>query len=316
MEITLELVQMSTSEIVFILGAPRSGTTFLASLLKKTRYGAPFETHFITKYYKKLDEFGNLGQLTNFRKLMKAILSERPVMQWNLSIDIEKFFHQLNGNVEYSNIINQLCLLRNKERGFYAWGDKTPHYIAEIDVIYSLFPNAKFLHIIRDGRDVALSLLERNWGPNNLYSAARYWRKLNEENELIGALQNEGKLYSLRYEDLLDETEEHVKNIYSFLNTDISSDSVASLCSKVKKQNKNKWEKKLTANEIKTFENVASNTLSRLGYKTSHPQNPINTFRHYYFSIQDKLFWLKFMFKVNVVDGIKIRLFGKAPFAE
>ena len=41
---------------VFILGAPRSGTTFLASLLTHTRFKAPFETHFIPKFYKKLSE--------------------------------------------------------------------------------------------------------------------------------------------------------------------------------------------------------------------------------------------------------------------
>ena len=54
------------SRRVFIIGAPRSGTTLLASLLANTISGPPFEPHFITKYYKKLDDYGDITQLNNF----------------------------------------------------------------------------------------------------------------------------------------------------------------------------------------------------------------------------------------------------------
>ncbi len=307
---------MSISENIFILGAPRSGTTFLAGLLSLTRYGTPFETHFITKYYHKLNEYGDLEDINNFKRLLTDILAERAVMQWQLALNIDSFYQQLEGNFDYAYIVDQLCLLPNRNKNLLAWGDKTPSYIGEIEIIFSLYPNARFIQIVRDGRDVALSLLRCDWGPNNLYCASEYWSEFNKKNKIIDKLQTEGKLYSVRYEDLLDNTEQHVKAIYSFLDEEVPAESIEKLCSKVKKGNYYKWKKNMTDREISIFESVSAHTLTRLGYETSYPQSKINFFVHHYYKIHNKFMWLKFMFVHNLVDGIKIRYFGKEPFSE
>ena len=307
---------MSHNEKVFVLGAPRSGTTFLSGLLSETRFGAPFETHFITKYHHKLSEYGDLSEVGNFSRLLNDILSERPVMQWQLEIDIESFYHSLEGNFSYSNIVDQLCRYKNIRQGTGAWGDKTPNYIGEFDLIYSLFPDAKFLHIVRDGRDVALSLLERSWGPNNLFSAAEYWRDLNRKNPLLEKLTEEGKVYQVRYEDLLDDTETHVRSIYEFLGEELSEQTLRSLCSTVRKGNYFKWKKRLSKRQISLFDKLAANTLSRMNYETFEPEAELSAPLRFIYKLHNKLIWLKFMFVINVVDGIKIKFFGKQPFAE
>ena len=71
---------------IFIIGCPRSGTSLLARFLEPTIYGAPIETHFITKYKKKLSNYGELENFENFNKLLNDILKERPVMQWKINI--------------------------------------------------------------------------------------------------------------------------------------------------------------------------------------------------------------------------------------
>lgn len=301
---------------IFILGAPRSGTTFLASLLKETRYGTPFETHFITKYYKKLPKYGDISEKYQFKKLISDILSERAVMQWNLSLDLDKFYKQLNPDLSFENIANQICLERNKQLNLNAWGDKTPHYIGDFDIIYKLFPKAKFIFIVRDGRDVSLSLFHKNWGPNNIYSSAMYWKKLHRHMNDIESLKEKGQLFSLRYEDLLDDPRETIPKIYEFLNENCKDKTLDYLCSTVKAGNYYKWKNKLNKSQIKVFDQVAANTLNKFNYETFEQEGDINFLKKSFYLAHEKLLYFKYMFEINVIDGIKIRFFGKEPFAD
>ncbi len=307
---------MGQSEQLFILGAPRSGTTFLASLIGLTKYGKPFETHFFTKYYKLLSSYGDLENKENFSCLLKDILKERPVMQWRLDLNMDDFFQSLDGDHSYVNILNSLCLLRNSKLGFNFWGDKTPHYIGDFDIIQKLFPDAKFIYIVRDGRDVALSLLQKNWGPNNISSCAEYWKTLNKENVHFNRLKKNGQLLTLRYEDLLDNAESNVRDIYKFLDTDISESDVRSLCFTVKPDNYFKWKEKLSRSQIKVFDLIAANTLSRFGYETFGPENGVGILPGAFYKAHNKFLVYKFLFEINVIDGFKIKFLGKEPFAE
>jgi hypothetical protein len=307
---------MSKTRQIFILGAPRSGTTFLASLLDQTYFGKPFETHFITKYHKVLATYGAINEKVNFRKLLTDILNERPIKQWKLNLDITKFYGELEGDYSFSNIVDSLCLKRNKQFGLDAWGDKTPHYIGDFEIIYSLFPNAKFIFIVRDGRDVALSLLEKKWGPNNVYSCAEYWKSLNRDREDFEVLEKNGQLIRLSYEGLLDDTENNVVKIYEFLSQDYSQPGIKKMCSTVKQGNYNKWKKELSANQIKIFDFVAADTLNRFGYETLNSPQTLNPISKLIYRLHNKVVWFKFMFDSNIIDGIKIRFLGKEPFAE
>ena len=80
---------------LFIIGSPRSGTTFLASLLKPTRFGAPFETQFILKYLAKLPEYGDIHQPAVFKRLVADICKERAIAQWQVDIDAATLLSQL-----------------------------------------------------------------------------------------------------------------------------------------------------------------------------------------------------------------------------
>jgi hypothetical protein len=303
-------------EPIFILGAPRSGTTFLASMLKQTKYGAPFETHFITKYYKQLHKYGDLDIYENYFKLISKMLEERPVMQWQLHFDIYENFKRLKPNIQYKDIINQICLSAAHKNNKNCWGDKTPHYINDIEIIYNLFPDSKYLYIVRDGRDVALSLLKKPWGPNNIYECAEYWKKLNAKEDVLKVLANKGQLYSLRYEDLLDNTQWHTKNIYKFLNEEITETTINQIARNVKKGNYGKWKSELTESQIKIFENIAAKDLMRFGYTVKYHKEDINIGKKIFYKAHHRILLLKYLFTINVIDGFKIKFLGKQPFAD
>jgi len=299
---------------VFILGAPRSGTTFLASLLECTEYGAPFETQFIPKYYYKLQQYGDLNKIANFERLVSNILSERAIMQWKLHIDVPELFRSFNGDVTFSGLVDVLCSMAGGERGGY-WGEKTPWYLRELPLITKLFPKAKYIYIVRDGRDVALSLLGKEWGPNNLYSCAEYWKDLNKLCPELEKLERNNQLISMSYEDLLDRTSENVARVYEFLEQS-RDNRVEGLISKAKKGNYNKWKADLSSSQVKLFENVCGDTLQRFGYETTYEQAGVPKVKKLLYLLHDRIVWGCFMIKTNIIDGFRIRFLGKEPFAD
>lgn len=299
---------------VFILGAPRSGTTFLASLLEHSSYGAPFETHFIPKYLRKLDSYGRLDERQNFKALLSDILSERPVQQWKLEVNLDDFYDRLDPDFSYSNIIN--TLISTKRGGKPHWGDKTPNYLENPEILNTLFPKAKYIFIIRDGRDVALSLLKKPWGPNTIMACGDYWSRLNRNYLRFSRKLQKESIYALRYEDLLKDTEHHIRSIYDFLGENITEDRVRRLAASVKGDNSGKWQSQLSQKQLRIFEAKAEDQLKQFDYPVLTESPRISWLERNHFLLYEKYKRFIFLFNTNVVDGIKIRFFGKEPFNE
>ncbi len=159
----------------------------LAGLLHESPWGRAFETHFIAKYYRKLARYGDLSQRENCTRLARAIMSERPAQSWKLNVDYDKFCESLIRR-DYPHIVDGLCCAHTARKGHISWGDKTPHYLLQLDIIQRLFPESKIVYIVRDGRDTALSLMRTAWGPANVYAAAAYWKLCNASGPVIDQL--------------------------------------------------------------------------------------------------------------------------------
>ena len=301
---------------MFIVGSPRSGTTFLASLMSPTKYGAPVETHFITKFYKKLNSYGDINQYSNFKKLVEHILKERPILQWELNYDILKMYDELKDNMSYANICSNIILKRFNSMGKENWGDKTPMYIDDLEIIVSLFPKAKYIYIVRDGRDVALSLLEKDWGPNNVYACAKYWSHSNRAEQRMDTVFETGNFLSLKYEDLLINTQAKIEQIYQFLDEPYPTGDAAKLIKTTLKNNAFKWKSRLSARQNQIFEHVAHKELLMHGYEVINKTTTLNILQRYIYVMHDKFMLGIQLFKLNVIDGIRIKFFGMQPFAD
>lgn len=307
---------MPSAKQIFILGAPRSGTTFTASLLSESDYGAPLETHLIPKY---ADAAGrvNLDDRNAFGALFDKIVRERPILQWELAFDAEDAFETLPSPRRYADIINYLFWVRaGRPENDFCWGDKTPWYIEALSLLRDLFPAAKFVYLVRDGRDVALSLLQKPWGPNNVWACATYWDKLNQRSPVIDDLVADGRLIKLFYEDLLEDPATYAQALHEFIDQPITDATRAQL-GKTMRGNKEKWKTAMSESQIRTFEGVASASLIEHGYRLHYePARAPNAVMRTSYYVQDRFRWLLFMFKQNVIDGILIRFFGKQPFAD
>lgn len=300
---------------LFLVGCPRSGTTMLASFLKSTPWGGPFETHFITKYYKRLIHYGDLTQIENMKRLVSDILTERPVQQWKLHLDLDAFCKSLP-EPTYPALCDALCRQSSTKKGFASWGDKTPYYILDLEVIANLFPQSRVIYIVRDGRDVALSLLEKSWGPGNLYACAEYWRACNERRPIHAMLEAQERLLTVRYEDLLDYPRQEMTKVLEFLGWPDVEPALAAAESKVRSGNYDKWRTKMAASEIELFERVAGDTLRKFHYETHVDTLGISLLPRLWYTFHDRLHLARHLFYTNVIDGFRIRFLGKEPFAE
>ena len=299
---------------LFIVGCPRSGTTLLAELLKESPWGQPTETHFIPKYFRQLSRYQPLHDVAQFSRLVRAIASERPVMQWRIDINPETLHASVNG-YDYAAVVDSICQLRSTRHGKNSWGDKTPHYVFHLDTLSELFPHSKFINVVRDGRDVALSLLGRPWGPANIYACAMYWRRHTEPTHSRKKLLDEGRMLELRYETLLSSPHATVKMLYGFLNEEVPI-SIDEAIGRIQSQNSGRWRTTMKPDDVRLFEAAAGDRLELLGYATTHPTGSIARSEKLRYLTHDYLHWIAFMLRQNLIDAVRIRYFGKAPFAE
>jgi len=192
---------------IFIVGCPRSGTALLRNLLRSHPHLAfPTESHFIPAYYRG---YGDPRSAREARRLAESILRLYWVRIWKLSLRPGDFADCRS----FREVVCRLFETFARQQGKRRWGDKTPHYVAQIPVLLELFPAAKILQIIRDGRDVALSWLKTRMEPRNLYTAARMWRELVRAGREAGARLPRETYLEVRYERLLAEPEQTMREV-------------------------------------------------------------------------------------------------------
>jgi hypothetical protein len=256
---------------VFIVGCPRSGTTLLRDLLRShPNLTFPDESHFIGRFYKA---YGDPSSDEEAWKLACRILRTPRIASWG--IHLEK--REIAGCRSFSDVARRVFEAWARKEGKPRWGGKTPHYVLEIPVLHQLFPDARVIHIIRDGRDVALSWLKTRYEPQNLYKAACMWRKMVSQGRSDGSHLPTAAYLELRYEALLAEPEKIMRQVCEFVgepfvpevlspNRTQSSVSDSVFDEAVIGKNTGKWKSSMSRSERALFESVAGSLLDELGY--------------------------------------------------
>ncbi len=102
-----------------------------------------------------------------------------------------------------------------ERHGKRRWGDKSPSYLLHMPLVERLLPEARFVHIIRDGRDAALSIAPLWFGPGSMQEAAAWWVQTVEAGRAGG--RRVAHYLEVRYEDLVLDTEPTLRRICDFL---------------------------------------------------------------------------------------------------
>jgi hypothetical protein len=204
---------------IFIVGVHRSGTTLLRYMLNSSpQIYIPPESDFIPRFFGR-DPTGELSP-ARIEHLLDTIFDQyRLVKEWQgVRPTTQAFLAAMPGRTPAA-FLDTLYGMYARQYGAVRWGDKTPIYASYVDLIHRIFPRAKFVHIIRDGRDVALSLLDK-WGHDlhiDIFFAARNWVRRIRQAQNSGAQIGPDLFYQMRYEDLVREPESQLRELCDFL---------------------------------------------------------------------------------------------------
>jgi hypothetical protein len=275
---------------VFFVGCPRSGTTLLRRIGNAHRDLAIVgELHWLPRYWERRVGITPEGFVT--RDLLDALFADRRFPK--LALAPERVAELLaDGRPKhFSRFVTELFDLHGQVEGTRRVGEKTPGYVRALPTIHSLWPGAKVVHLIRDGRDVTLSVLEWSkaerlagrfptWEDDPVVTAALWWELHVRLGREAGALLGTERYYELRYESLVADAERECASLCAFLGVDYDpamllfherrTRSTRGLSAKKAWRpiiaGLRSWREQMEPDVLRRFESAAGELLAELGY--------------------------------------------------
>src|SRR2546429_7514614 len=269
---------------VIILGVGRSGTTLLRVMLdRSSEIAIPYEVFFGTPLAHRhsrgpsLDDF--VDDLGRFYQLY----------EWGIAP--EDVRPRLREGMTTGEAIAAVFEVYAEHEGKPRWGDKTPLYMQHLPLLERLFPDALWVHLVRDGRDAALSFLElpegfsgKTWAlPRTAAQFAARWRT-----EILAARRlgkHVGSRYlELSYEDLVTEPERELRRVceHAYLSWEpgmLDHTRVSDAAQMPEHKNLAQpptpglrdWRSQMSREDALAFEEVAGDVLRGAGYELLEP---------------------------------------------
>jgi hypothetical protein len=270
---------------VFVIGCPRSGTTLLYDMLQSAggfaRYGAESNAFSILT-----PTFGNLKSQRNRQDLLKSWLKSHLFRASHLdSTSIAPKLLQTASTGEFLRVLmEEIARSQHVDR----WADQTPSHLYHIPEIRTAFPDALFVHMIRDGRDVALSLGKPGWikplpgqSHNLRAAAALFWAWTVRKGRAYGQTLPSDYL-EVRYEELVQSPRDTLSRLGGFIQHDLDYDRIQQTpVGSVKKPNTSftkesaagafspvgRWRRALSGPDLASLEYLIGDLLTDLGYR-------------------------------------------------
>lgn len=281
---------------VLIVGCPRSGTTLLQRMLDAhPQLAVANDTHFIPRAVQKNEPqaIRAAGDLTSLPLTPRIIEWVRRYHRFpRLGLPDAVIEHAAQSATTYTQFVGALYQQYAQMHGKPLGGEKTPDYVRSLPLLHRLFPWIKTLHIIRDGRDVALST--RQWASKNkkgpaklamwddqpLATCALWWRRQVTTGRHDSAMLRPNSYQEVRYEQLVARPGDVLRLATAFLGLPFAHDM---LCFNAGKVNHDpglsakkawiaptpglrNWQTQMDERDIELFEALAGDLISDLGY--------------------------------------------------
>jgi hypothetical protein len=221
---------MSSAPPVFVLGAPRSGTTLLYHMLLSAGGFAYFraETHAYSLVGPRFGWLKSPQQRAEFWEFARhGYLFERSGIPQELAQTLV-----LNRASDVGSFLDGFMSAICDAQGVMRWAECTPDHALFIDDIARDFPDARFIHMLRDGRNVALSLARQEWIqrlPMNSMppevAAGFYWEWL-AQRARAGGGRLDGRFLEIRFEELVSDPRGTLEKIGPFLGAELDYDTI------------------------------------------------------------------------------------------
>lgn len=294
-----QIGNISNTPFFFIIGRPRSGTTLIQSILDAhPNVVIPGECPIILRIYSRYGHLEELNENT-IETLIEAIKQLPGIEFWPIDFnEVKQDLMKAKGKFDFQKIIKIIYL--NFQSVFpkseiLTFGDKNPPYSKFPKLILKIFPDAKFIHIVRDYRDHFLSVKKTGLisaiEPVTIY----LWKRSVIR---IGKLSRKypDQIFTLNYENFVGDPEYYLRDICSFLNIPFEAETLKyrdskkkslehygeknreqlhkKLYSPIDASNTGKWKKELTEKEVITADFIAGKTASKAGYERKYKKIP------------------------------------------
>ena len=213
---------MPTPPPFFILGCPRSGTTLLQILIDShPDIAIPPESFIFDRFGPILDTYGDLSDPQRLRELAVDALADERIRDWSLAATPAELLARVR-EPGAAGLFDALFMLYAEQHGKKRWGDKTPQHALRIPELLSVFPQARIVHLVRDGRDVAESTARIAIGPCSILAIARRWNRYMTAVEAAAAGLPRLQFLEVRFEDLVRDPAGLRGRIMAFIGEDDS----------------------------------------------------------------------------------------------
>lgn len=271
--------------LFFIVGTGRCGSTLLQAMLARhPRLSIPQETHFFGRMDPRVIVGGDLDSPIRVRRYVRRVMAHHRWHEFGISES------ELTGAIEGG---------AKDTRGLFLWlvrrltgeeatriGEKTPRHASRVGRISELFPEAKFIHIHRDPRDVVLSMKDRAWSVS-LYHSAKRCRDVYDTVSRRASELGDEWVMALGYEDLVRDPEMELRRVCAFLGetfdeamleherggdglfTDREEAWKSRTRRPIDSSRIGRYLDGLTMHELRVVEHVVGEHLERLGYERS-----------------------------------------------
>jgi hypothetical protein len=276
---------------VLVLGVSRSGTTLLKEMLDShSALAIPTESYFVPQL------LARHGGRVDVEAFIDDVARLERVREWGVTPERvrERLPESPTAEEAIRAIYRAYADLRSKPR----YGDKTPIYMQRLEVLERVFPDGQYVHLIRDGRDAALSFLgmrrRASFNPARARGVAAFaaqWRwEVTGARELGRRLGSE-RYFELMYERLVAGPEEELRRVCEFLGVGFEPEMLAyherfdavrlsdhPRLAQPPQRHVRSWRREMSEADMEVFEAVAGDLLAELGYERAFP-DPSSTAR-------------------------------------
>lgn len=278
--------------VFFIIGRPRTGTTLLRSLFDAhPDVQIPWECQFVLNLY---PEYGKITDWTKEKlsKYYKDLLEQWQFSAWNIDHDkLQADLFALEGKTTYVNVCETVYLnfiSFYQKNQIKLIGDKNHGYTIYTDKLKELYPDGKFIYILRDYRDNYHSVTKVDFEMPVVSLVVYKWKYFYKK-ALQAAKRYPDSFYFIRYEDLATDPHLHFRKICEFLGLeymeevfefyrmkekaqevypdDILQKHHKSLFNPINTSRLGLWKKSLTKRQIRIADQVAGKYADQAGYE-------------------------------------------------
>lgn len=286
--------KISWQNPIFVLGNPRSGTSLLRLMLNiHDEICIPPESHFFLYLEDKYKKWSS----NNLDEYLDDLFAATKFETWDIQRNELHSFLKRRKITNYAELNSLIYLFYSikQDKNVQYWGDKNSLWIKKMPKILEHYPNAFFIHIVRDGRDVACSYRDLNRRkimtqyapklPYNITNIAQTWSSnINAIDNFFCKLKDKNKI-TVKYEDLIFNPQEVLESILRKLDLSFSNEQLdfykkqkheiepelyfswkEKLTTPLDVTNVGKFKVELKSGEIEEFEEIAKEALSKFQY--------------------------------------------------